>query len=149
MDKKFLDKVVNSIVDTNLEKYGDPIPLSTLVHPYITHFIKDCRTIYGLKDVNEIIYVWEKYKEIIKEKLDSKENLNESTGMNYKFLNKVVDSIVDETVIKDDKSISTPFSKPQHFKNHCQDVYGLKDEQEIDYVWKEYRTIIWNKLFPY
>ena len=81
--------------------------------------------------------------------------------MDYKFLDKVLGQILSETKMGHDKSVmDTPFyaSFPTHlffaqittfrpttFSDHCEDVYGLK-EQEIEYVWNEYRDIIKDKL---
>tara|TARA_R110002153_G_scaffold20257_2_gene69021 strand:+ start:933 stop:1223 length:291 start_codon:yes stop_codon:yes gene_type:complete len=92
--------------------------------------------------------------------------------MDYKFLNKVVDQIVSETRVDyDRKVIKTPFrsftlssqsflppylpllpsssssllSTLSLFSNHCEDIYGL-NEQEIDYVWEEYKRIIKDKI---
>ena len=75
--------------------------------------------------------------------------------MNNKFLDKVCDQIISETRIIDDKvytpfpfssylpflSTSSFFSQPSSFlfSNHCKDVYSLKNEQEIDYVWVKYK----------
>ena len=83
--------------------------------------------------------------------------------MNNKFLDKVVDQIISETRVIDDK-VYTPFSpfpsfcpllpslcfiSPfsssvsalrvlSSFISHCKDVYSL-NEQEIDYVWWKYK----------
>ena len=74
--------------------------------------------------------------------------------MNNKFLDKVIDQILSETIIIDNK-LHTPFTlplplfspsrfffslytSPPLFSSHCKDVYSL-NEQEIDYVWNEYR----------
>ena len=83
--------------------------------------------------------------------------------MNNKFLDKVVDQIISETRVIDDK-VYTPFSpfpsfcpllpslcfiSPfsssvsalrvlSSFISHCKEVYSL-NEQEIDYVWNEYK----------
>tara|TARA_R110001599_G_scaffold95215_1_gene247073 strand:+ start:254 stop:526 length:273 start_codon:yes stop_codon:yes gene_type:complete len=86
--------------------------------------------------------------------------------MDYKFLNKVVNQIVNETMIdyRGKGKIFTPFSLPfylflpfypsfssisssyrSNFFNHCKDIYGL-NEQEIDYVWEEYKRIIKDKI---
>ena len=91
--------------------------------------------------------------------------------MDKKFLHKVLDQIVRETMIGNDQNegsidkgygdvMNTPFytSFPTHlffihsttfrpttFSDHCEDVYGLK-EQEIEYVWNEYRDIIKDKV---
>ena len=91
--------------------------------------------------------------------------------MDYKFLNKVIDQIVNETRIDYEymggriflpflfslplyssvrplsfsfflKSFSNYFT---HFSKHCEDVYGLNKE-ETKYVWNEYRGIIKDKI---
>ena len=86
--------------------------------------------------------------------------------MDYKFLHKVVGQIVSETEIDYvNGRMYTPFtfhssnsfriSSLSHLPTrllssltkHCKNIYGL-NEQEIKYVWKEYREIIIDKL-PY
>ena len=80
--------------------------------------------------------------------------------MDKKFLNKVVDQLVYETIIDYSmEEIQFPFSTssfsplvlssssifsffslsplPFLFTKHCEDVYGLSND-EIDYVYKEY-----------
>ena len=87
--------------------------------------------------------------------------------MDYKFLNKVVDQIVSETTIDyENDRIFTPFS-PSFFsslllfsivkdwntspllhrllRRHCKEIYGLNND-EVDYVWNEYRDIIKDKI---
>ena len=83
--------------------------------------------------------------------------------MDYKFLNKVVGQLVYETRVDyDRKVIETPFfhsflsSLPPvlspspsfplfSYYKHCKTVYGLNDN-EIEYVWKEYKQIIKDKI---
>ena len=89
--------------------------------------------------------------------------------MDYKFLNKVLDQLVRETEIDKNRGvIESPFfslilvSSFLHlpsfrsslllpsftflsFSDHCKDVYGLNDD-EIEYVWKEYRETIIDKI---
>ena len=88
--------------------------------------------------------------------------------MDYKFLNKVVDQIISETIMDyDRKVIETPFFTPPSpplfsflsfyllapsrlsfrffFTDHCRDVYGLNDN-EVKYVWVEYIQIIKDKI---
>ena len=76
--------------------------------------------------------------------------------MDKKFLNKVVDQIVSETEIevRRRKKYRLPFLfYPFHsflaiktpFFKHCRDVYGLNDD-EVGYVWDEYRRIINDKI---
>ena len=84
--------------------------------------------------------------------------------MDNKFLHKVVDQIVSETSLDYDMGeIQFPFSSlklflfkpssshlsPAHFQyifsDHCEDIYGL-NEEETDYVWEEYIKIIKDKI---
>jgi hypothetical protein len=85
--------------------------------------------------------------------------------MNNKFLDKVCDQIISETSIIDGK-LHTPFllhspllhpllfllsSPPLFFISHCKEVYSLKNEQEIDYVWEKYKrglTALMDKKEP-
>ena len=79
--------------------------------------------------------------------------------MDYKFLNKVIDQLVSETRIDYDRGViespfhfssfflsysSSSFFLPS-FVDHCRDVYGL-NMQEREYVWKEYRETIIDKI---
>jgi len=76
--------------------------------------------------------------------------------MNYKYLNKVVEQLVSETNI-DDKIVSPPFlhsffssshSLSPHstsFSSFVTKVYGLTEE-EVKYVWKQYRYIINSRI---
>ena len=81
--------------------------------------------------------------------------------MDKKFLNKVVDQLVYETIIDyDGEIIYIPFSNRftpnqshisylnrifRSFNNHCKDVYGL-NKDEVGYVWEEYKQIIISKI---
>ena len=178
MDKKFLDEVVDHIVsETTIDYEKERIHHTFPSLSYITadfpsslspateyYFSRHCMDVYGLKDVEEIDYVYTEYKRIIKEKLDSKENLNESKGINKKFLNKVTDQLVSETEIDYEKKIITtlfPSSSPlvvsyyyrflfifsyYSLSIHLKEIYGLKDVEEIDYVWWRYGDIIKGKI---
>ena len=78
--------------------------------------------------------------------------------MDKGFLNKVVDQILRETRINHVKKVvqfpmyTSPFpllilrySFDPPFRYHCEDIYGL-NEQEIEYVWEEYKKIINDNL---
>lgn len=92
--------------------------------------------------------------------------LLEIKEMKNNYLDKVLDQIVSETRIDYDKErLYTPFfSAPFHLlhfrhlkphttsplllrllRRHCKEVYGLNDD-EIDYVWEEYKKIIKDKI---
>jgi len=75
--------------------------------------------------------------------------------LDKEFLDKVCDQIISETRIIDDKVYfsfsslpslffrsSLPLSHlffPFLFSSHCKEVYSLKNEQEIEYVWEKYK----------
>jgi len=131
MDKRFLDKVVEQIVsETRVDHEEErihapftypidsPVFLSIIRTPHTistpifvpTNFTNHCKDIYGLNK-EEIEYVWGKYGNIINGKLKSNKNLNESNGMNKKFLDKVIDQIVSEVKVDhNNKTVVTPFS---------------------------------------
>jgi len=78
--------------------------------------------------------------------------------LDKEFLDKVVNQIVSETRIDYDKEeIYTPyfpiihfthrrtillfsilFSSSPYLSSHCKDVYGIKDDQEIEYISTKY-----------
>ena len=78
--------------------------------------------------------------------------------MDKKFLDKVVNQIVSETRM-DEERVYVPFLpqslppslflreylSPLSFSKHCREVYGLNDN-EVKYVWKEYREIVKDKI---
>ena len=79
MDKRFLDKVVGQLVNETRMDYDEgriytPFspPLSFTFFfssPSLDSFFSDhCKGVYGL-NIHEIKYVWEEYKEIIKDKI--------------------------------------------------------------------------------
>ena len=77
--------------------------------------------------------------------------------MDKRFLDKVIDQIVSETEIIDDR-VYTPFFPSFlsfspvtssfyffSFSSHCKNIYGL-NEQEIKYAWYIYENIIKDKI---
>ena len=81
MDKKFLDKVVEQIVsETTIDYRGRgkiftpfasfPYFVYSTSSFYRSNFTKHCEEVYGL-DKQEIEYVWEEYKQIIIDKINS------------------------------------------------------------------------------
>jgi hypothetical protein len=82
MDKKFLHKVVDQIVSETKIDYDEgrlytpfspsfsSVLLSSL-SPFssVFPFIKHCRDVYGLNE-EESEYVWNEWREIIKDKID-------------------------------------------------------------------------------
>jgi hypothetical protein len=102
MDYKFLDKVVDQIVSETRIDYEymggrisipfllslPPSPLSPQLSlpssslsfsfflksfsNYFPHFSRHCEGVYGLND-DEIFYVWDQFRQIIKDKINSNE----------------------------------------------------------------------------
>ena len=82
MDYKFLDKVLDQIVsETRIDhdKGKIYVPYYSSSHSYLIFFDLSvisrffrihCKNIYGLNE-QETEYVWEKYKEIIKDKINN------------------------------------------------------------------------------
>jgi hypothetical protein len=82
MDNRFLDKVVDQIVsettiDYEKERFLPPSSTSTFSSFHISRFtplapypffIIHCEEVYGLNK-DEVKYVWDKYRHIIKDKL--------------------------------------------------------------------------------
>ena len=80
MDKKFLDKVVDQIVRETRIDYDEgriytPFqkPYSFSLYPFLLFsfktFYRHCEEVYGL-NYDETEYVWEEYKEIIRDKIN-------------------------------------------------------------------------------
>ena len=88
--------------------------------------------------------------------------------MDKRFLNKVIDQIVSETMVNGEtERIKTPFRQLSYsftlhfqlptstssstsvlyssFSRHCEEVYGL-DKDEVGYVWDKYVQIFRDKI---
>jgi hypothetical protein len=88
--------------------------------------------------------------------------------MDNKFLNKVIDQIVSETMVNGEtERIKTPFRQLSYsftlhfqlpsssssstsvllssFSRHCKEIYGL-DKDEVGYVWDKYVQIFRDKI---
>ena len=88
--------------------------------------------------------------------------------MDYKFLNKVINQIVSETMVNHEtERIKTPFHQLSYsftlhfqlptgsasstsvlyssFSRHCKEIYSLNDD-EVNYVWDKYIQIFRDKI---
>jgi len=75
------------------------------------------------------------------------------------YLDKVIEFMVEDTIVDYEKhTLWFPFLTLRHafttplelrrvpaFEKYCKDIYGLT-EGEIDYVWKQYKDIIKDKI---
>lgn len=183
-DNNFLDEVVNQIVrETEVDYVSKKVKLrftssytyldivDAYIFPY-PPFEEHLEGVYGLKNMSERKYVQHQYEYFINKMLNTKGDINESTGMDNKFLDKVIYQIVSETRIEKVNSVTTihtPFSQRtfsshefsqgkdlnsrysdvkalyHYFSIHCQDIYGL-DSSEMAYAFQKYRNIIMLKI---
>ena len=88
-DKKYLDKVVGSLVRGTKINYDEEIhfpflppfssiyqlPLTIVLLPHsptLFSFTKYCKNVYGLTK-DEILYIWKEYRNIINDKIENGE----------------------------------------------------------------------------
>jgi Fe-S cluster assembly iron-binding protein IscA len=171
----YLDKISQYIIDdTELDyeqklvtypfipninsQWGLSTPLSYVQYesPFFIEFSNYCNSMYGLTEY-EINYVWHQYKVIFNHKINSKP-MNESVDSKKIYLDKIVQYIIDDTIIDYDEgeikypyysnillihNHQLPFSVHSFraFSIYCENMYGLNIE-EIQYVWKHYREKI-------
>lgn len=177
-EERFLEFIINDLVNNTKIDYDKgeinhlyftqiryTLPTLATLHILpilpIFSFSKYCRNTYGLTK-QEIDYVWEKYRNIIIDKIINRENINESNNKKERFIQYVINELVNETNIYHDKGVvCTPYnlnhtllyykiklrypSLSSEFYDYCKDIYGLTD-QEIDYVWEEYKSTIKDKI---
>jgi len=142
---------------------------------FLPLFSDYCKDNYSLTD-EEIDYVWKEYKNIIINKINNMGSINESMGKISRedYLNKILNILVDDSVIDFKKKtmiyppsalnstssflpipfLLTGFSYHRLsrlnilftlFSEYCKYNYDLT-ENEVDYVWEEYKNIIINKI---
>jgi len=194
--KDFLEYVYNDIVkntkwrdasfssidlyDGKCQNLQFAIDWSTGSFSYIPLCLKDTlKGYWGLTDEEIKELFWGRYdKHVINMKRHSLQqpyNLTESKeDMDKDFLDKVVNSLIDETKPTSKKHVSvfTPFSVsgkswiltahrcreigivhpenymvPSIISNHLKDVYSLRTIKEMDYVMNKYYFNIYNKYF--
>ena len=190
VDRKsdYLDKVVEFlVVDTKVDHIEEELTLSlgsvgvktiyfsdflwntkhflTDIPSYFSNYIKD---MYGLSG-DEIRYVWEQYRYIIRDKIlsimkekYSSNNINESVDRKDEYLDKIVEFLVSDTEISNeegDRSFKPSFTSiwfspvylkkmsdhmlERNFFNYCKDSYGLTNS-EVNGVWSKYKKNILN-----
>jgi hypothetical protein len=129
-----------------------PLYYATIESPLFNEFSEYCNDTYGLT-YEESAYVWDQYKVIFNHKINSKP-INESINSRGDYLNKVIEYMVDDTIIDYNyKSINLLFldppmllflflpGTPPEILDYCKYVYGLNDD-ETNYVWRKYKNII-------
>ena len=149
----------------------DHLELKFLIgNSYVGNFFNYCKDTYGLTDDVEISKVWKRYLKVLTPKINGFSiingipTINESVDRRDEYLNKIVDFLVDDTeMVYDIKVIRYPhlpnhpqffsfsrfflFNSRPSFSKYIKDNYSLNDE-EIDYVWEEYKNIINEKTKP-
>ena len=154
----------------------------------IDGFMEYIKELYDITSIEDITHVWETYKVIMNKIVfgdnsyplyfneSEKGSINEDSRQDLidkvdervkKYLDKVVDFIIKETVIdygidkfnpviKDEVLWYPPFSERPYshrqsmyntganydFNNYCQEVFSIFDEGEQLYVWEKYRKLL-------
>ena len=149
----------------------DHLELKFLIgNSYVRNFFNYCKDTYGLTDDVEIRKVWKRYLKVLTPIINGFSiingipTMNESVDRKNDYLNKVVEYLIDDTIIdikgnrmrypflpppegNDPHSLaflSTPYPFP-FFSKYCKDNYGLTDE-EIDYLLEKYIEILKYKI---
>ena len=149
----------------------DHLELKFLIgNSYVRNFFNYCKDTYGLTDDEEIRKVWKRYLKVLTPIINGYSiingipTMNESVDRKNDYLNKVVEYLIDDTIIdikgnrmrypflpppegNDPHSLaflSTPYPFP-FFSKYCKDNYGLTDE-EIDYLLEKYIEILKYKI---
>lgn len=124
-------------------------------------FYDYCEGMYGLTKTESII-LWGLYKGRIVEEIKLSGSINESVDNKEKYLDKIVQYILEDTEIDyEQKLVTYPFipntpsqwglSVPLHYvqyespffkeySKYCKDIYGLSYEESV-YVWDRYVNI--------
>ena len=127
----------------------------------MNYFKRFCKEQYGLTE-EEITYVWEGYMKNLYES-EKYNSLNESDDKRQKYLDKVINWMVEDTAIDwKEERVRFPYLSDYNFGfsqipfstlggppttpviEYCKYRYGLLSD-EIDYVWGFYKDIILDK----
>ena len=168
MDNTHLNKIVEYLLEDTIIHYDHTtIQLIGSDIEYDIEFLSDSNGFfdmmwdilkkdYGLNS-NQSLYVYGNYLYQINKKIKLFGSINESVDNKEKYLDKIVQFMVDDTFIDYDREeIRLPFflisffffPKPfvfRPFSNYVKDTYGLTGE-EIIYVWEKYKSIVDDKI---
>lgn len=178
-DKILLDRILKYLIDDTIVDHDNgkvTFPFLLRVLPSMPNhcfnvnstsslsFSQYCKYTYGLND-DEVIYLYSKYKELFSDKVYGRNSINESDDRKQKYLDKILEWFVRDTIINYETSIIYyPFSSigptgkrlPSFFDNlknklsmtfpsdihiYCRDTYGLNHD-ETKYIWDKYKKII-------
>ena len=174
MDKKHLIKIVEYLLEDTIVDYDNTtIQLIGSDLEYDIEFIHDeffsmlwdmLKDNYGLNG-DEIVYVLGNYLYQINKKIKLNGSINESVENREKYLDKIVDYMIEDTTINPREILfpfmtkpylRSPYSSPQNFPFHfffevfykyCQDTYGLTDMYETFDIWEKYKTRLIDNKF--
>jgi hypothetical protein len=188
--KRFLDKIIKWFVDdtviypyrqmwlpTFLQHMTDfPVPLRPLdisrlsLYP-LPRLYNHCRDTYGINN-DEIDYIWDKYSTIIIDKINNRESINESVDNKKRYLDKVVDFLVEDTKVDyENRMIFFPFTYKKSlrqgsnnltafhrllfetyipiggFIEYIDESFGITSQEGIVYVWETYKDVMRDIVF--
>ena len=159
-------KIKNNLLHTPFRTFSPPFTLYSSPSPFLyfsisSPFTKYCKEQYGLDNEDDINDVWERYKKLVRDKVN---NINESDEWDFvrdiKSNQDIAQEIADETKIKNNllhtpfRTFSPPFtlySSPSPFlyfsisspfTKYCKEQYGLDNEDDINDVWERYEKLI-------
>jgi len=173
MDKKNLDKIVEFLLDDteihyeyqSLQIIGSDIEydIDILYLDFFDMMQDKLEFDYGLNS-DDRLYVYGNYLYQINKKMKDYGYINESVDNKERYLDKIVDYMVEDTTITPKEILfpfmakpylRSPYGKPENFPFHffyevftqyCSDNYGLTENESYS-VWEKYKTIlIGNKL---
>ena len=163
----YLDKIVDFLVDDTIIDYKrkkinfpfinphlpPPLTIAHLFFPnssfwlpsisspypdFIRFFSRYCIDTYGLTE-DEIDYVWQKVSKILLDKINNKESINESVDKISKgeYLDKIVDYLVDDTMVDQKNKVWTPPFPTDHANptfNHFYGLIPMTDHLELKFL---------------
>lgn len=151
--------VIYPFIPDSYSQWGISTPLSFVKYDYLffIEFSNYCNSMYGLTE-DEVKYVWGQYKVIFDHKINSKP-MNESIdNKKEKYLDKIVQYLVEDTdIYYEDRTIGLDSFwgndsldewreyDYDYILDYCEDTYGLT-EDEIKYVWYEYKKFMLDKI---
>ena len=150
MDNKkiYLDKIVQYMVDdTEIDYNNKTVNLLFLHPPMLLYFfpyplpspiLEYCKDVYGLND-DETNYVLREYKNIIVDKINNSGSINESMDKISKgeYLDKIVDYLVDDTMVDQKNKVWYPPFPTDHAKptfNHFYGLIPMTDHLELKFL---------------
>jgi hypothetical protein len=157
--KRYLDKVVDFLVDDTKLDYENRIIFfpfkykrslrqgSNNLTPFhrllfetyipIDGFMEYIDESFGITSEEGIVYVWETYKDVMRDIVFGKDNINESVDNKKRYLDKIVNYLVDDTMVDQKNKVWYPPFPTDHAKptfNHFYGLIPMTDHLELKFL---------------